>query len=208
MDADKMDKFMREMFSNSPTFNMDTNMDGCDCGDSCDCSGENDCGCGDEHKETKVYGFNMTIGPDGKPIVKEYGNMPSSFDLSSLFNMGPTMNKIPQFGASIPTKKNHIKENHDTVGSYGSNIDFIDNPAEGTGKIVAEMPGVSKDDIKITYRERYMHIQANGDTKEYKESIELPAIDEKSIKATYKNSILEVTFEYDHNIKATSVKVE
>ena len=193
MDADKMDKFMRDMFSNSPTFNMDTNMDGCDCGDSCDCSGENDCGCGDEHKETKVYGFNMTIGPDGKPIVKEWGNMPRLFG------------GMPQFGGA--TKENPTKENPDTCW-YGSNIDFIDNPAEGKGKIIAEMPGVSKDDIKITYRERYMHIQANGDTKEYKESIELPAIDEKSIKATYKNSILEVTFEYDHNIKATSVKVE
>ena len=181
---------MRDMFSNSPTFNMDTNMDGCDCED-CDCSDENDCGCGGEHK---VYGINMQIGPNGVPVIKEWGNTPPLFGLPSIFN------GMPQFGGS--TKKKTLEK------PITTNIDFIDNPAEGKGKIIAEMPGVNKDDIKVTYREQKMHIQANGEVKEYKERIGVPAIDEKSIKATYKNGILEVVFNYDHNIKSTSVKVE
>lgn len=185
---------MRDLFSNSPTFNMDMNMDGCDCGDSCECSGENDCGCGGQHSEAKVYGFDMTIGPDGKPIIKEYGNIPP------LFGGMRAMNKMPQFGGSMKHKLPEKTEK--------TNIDFIDNPAEGKGKIIAEMPGVNKDDIKVTYRENKMHIQANGDVREYKESVGLPRIDSKSIKASYKNGILEVIFDYDHNVKATSVQVE
>lgn len=197
-----MDEFIKRMFSNESTFDMgmDFHMDGCDCGDSCNCSPNDDCGCGGEHKEEKtmIYGIDIKIGPDGKPIVKEWGNVPSPFDGFQGLN---AMNKIPEFGATKKMPQNtEIQEK--------TNIDFIDNPAEGKGKIIAEMPGVEKDDITITYREQKMHIQANGEKRQYKESVGLPRIDEKSIKALYKNGVLEVTFDYDHNIKTTNVKVE
>lgn len=199
-----MDKFMRDLFSNSPTF-MSDHMDDCNCGESCDCSPDDDCGCGGEHKDgkTMIYGFDVKIGPDGKPVIKEYGNIPSPFNGSpfdGFGSFGSLSGYKPEFGGTMKTKTPEKTEK--------TNIDFIDNPAEGKGKIIAEMPGVNKDDIKLTYRENKMHIQANGETKEYKESVGLPKIDEKSIKALYKNGILEVTFEYDHDIKATSVKVE
>lgn len=185
-----VEKFIKDMFSNSPTFmtnmNMDMDMeaDGCNCGDSCDCSHDDDkCGCGGK-KQTFVYGFDMKVGEDGKPVFTEWGNMPN-----------PITGEMPNSMAKPKIEEKAV-------------VDFIDNPAEGKGKIIAEMPGVNKDDIKLTFREGVMHIHANGEVREYKEKQILPRIDEKSIKASYKNGILEITFNYDDSIKSTNVKVE
>lgn len=179
-----IDEFMKKMFSNEPIFEMDIDMDACSCGDSCDCSHEDDkCGCGGKKSQTFVYGFDYRY-KDGKPVLREWGNMPN-----------PITGDMPKSMTKPKVAEKAV-------------IDFIDNPAESKGKIVAEMPGVNKEDIKVTVRSGTLYIQANGDVREYNEKQELPSIDEKSIKATYKNGILEVTFDYDHNVKSTSVNVE
>lgn len=194
---DKLEEFVRNLMSNSPSFSIKMDMDeNCSCGDSCECTPENDsCGCNDETtKKTVYYGLDIKVGPDGKPVVKEWGNIPSPFDG---FNGG-----MPSFGATMkPKEKSEVKPSKAV-------IDFIDNPSEGKGKIIAELPGVSKDDIKVTVRNRTLYIQAINGDKMYKEEQHLPSIEEDTLKAKYTNGILEITFEYDHKIKSTSVKIE
>ncbi len=59
--------------------------------------------------------------------------------------------------------------------------------------MVAEVPGVSKDDIEIKVKPKQLIIKAKGKDRKYYKTIDLPkeVIPEKA-KASYKNGVLEV----------------
>ena len=58
--------------------------------------------------------------------------------------------------------------------------------------VVAELPGVSKDKIKVKVTENKVVIRASNGKKYYKE-IELPAeVDPKTAKAKYNNGVLDI----------------
>ena len=108
-----------------------------------------------------VYGFSITIGPDGKPIIKEFGNV----------------RRI----AGRPK----ISEEREPL------VDVIED--KDTITVVAEVPGVSKEDIDVKIKGRTLVISAaSGDRKYYKE-VELPAdVKPETAKASYRNGVLEV----------------
>ena len=109
------------------------------------------------------YGYTMTIGPDGQPIVKEYGNVRPGTPLES-----------------------------DTREPL---VETISDDKSKIIKLVAEMPGVEKSDVKITVENQIVQIIAERDGKKYQTKVPLTKeVDERSAKATYKNGILEVTF--------------
>ncbi|HUT80130.1 MAG TPA: archaeal heat shock protein Hsp20 [Candidatus Bathyarchaeia archaeon] len=118
------------------------------------------------------YGRIVTTGPDGKPIIKEYGNM--------LPNEGFANSR--QIPAAMPETQEE------------SLIDaFIEDK---TVRIIAEMPGVDKNDIEIKATETKVTLRANNGTKDYSAEKELTVkIKPKSAKANYKNGILEIIFE-------------
>lgn len=63
-------------------------------------------------------------------------------------------------------------------------------------RVIADLPGVEKNDINLKCDGETMTISAVSDHREYDERITLPArVDESSAKATYNNGVLEVTFE-------------
>jgi HSP20 family protein len=63
-------------------------------------------------------------------------------------------------------------------------------------RVIADLPGVEKNDIDLKCDGEAMTISAASDHREYDERISLPArVDESSAKATYNNGVLEVTFE-------------
>ncbi|CAI48096.1 Hsp20-type molecular chaperone [Natronomonas pharaonis DSM 2160] len=63
-------------------------------------------------------------------------------------------------------------------------------------RVVADLPGVDKDDLTIQCDGRRVTIAATTDHSDYKERIELPArVDEHSASATFNNGVLEVEFE-------------
>lgn len=117
-----------------------------------------------------VYGFSITIGPDGKPIIKEFGNIRRT--------------------AGRPK----ITEEREPL------VDVIED--KNTITIVAEVPGVSKENIDIKIRDMRLVISAaSGDRKYYKE-IELPAkVKPESAKASYKNGVLEIRLEKEKEEK-------
>jgi HSP20 family protein len=113
------------------------------------------------------YGYQMTVGPDGKPQVKEWGNVRPA---SSPGLMSPD-------GAREPF------------------VDETLNEKEKTLQMVTEMPGIEKSDIQVNVTEGIVSISAEHDDRKYSTKIPLKyKVDENSAKAKYKNGILELTF--------------
>lgn len=66
---------------------------------------------------------------------------------------------------------------------------------EGVLTVLVEMPGVSKEEIKLSSTENLLSISADGRIRRYSVDIDLPYdIDPSTAKASYSNGILEVKF--------------
>ena len=128
------------------------------------------------------YGYQITVGPDGKPHVREFGNVkPSSRGL------------VEQSGVREPL------------------VDTVVDEKENTLTITAEMPGVTKQDIKVNVGEEYVSIHAEKGEKKYHTDIPINVtLDDTSAKATYANGILElkIKLKAPPKPKAREVKVE
>ena len=60
---------------------------------------------------------------------------------------------------------------------------------------MAEVPGVSKEDLRVTADESSVTIESVTGEPHYHKKVDLPEmVDPKTAKSTYKNGILEVTF--------------
>ncbi|MEM2927614.1 MAG: archaeal heat shock protein Hsp20 [Nitrososphaerota archaeon] len=127
-----------------------------------------------------VYGYSMTIGPDGKPIIREFGNVRPS------------------------TKKPYV----DIKGEREPLIDVFST--NGEIRVIAEIPGVEKDQIKLNATEKKLTIRAETETRKYYKEVELPEeVDVESAKSTYKNGVLEVIFKKKkEKLEGKSIKVE
>ena len=124
------------------------------------------------------YGYTMTVGPDGKPVVKEYGNVQPS-QLQSSDTREPI-------------------------------VDTIVDEKEKVVKLVAEMPGVEKTDVKIVVEDKIVDLSAEHDEKKYHVKVPLKhKVDEDSAKASYKNGILQLVFKIvEEKPKGKTVEVE
>ena len=125
------------------------------------------------------YGYTMTVGPDGKPIVKEYGNAKPEL-------------------VSAPNTREPI-------------VDTIIDEKEKLVKLVAEMPGVDKSDLKVVVQDKSVNLSAEHDEKKYQVNVPIQyKVEESSAKASYKNGILELIFKLaeDEKPKSTTVEVE
>ncbi len=125
------------------------------------------------------YGYSMTIGPDGKSVVKEYGNVRPSL--------------LPDAETREPL------------------ADVIVDDKEKVLKIVAEMPGVEKKDVRVEVVGRTVNIDAeHGDRKFHTKIPIKQKVDEDSVKATYANGILELKFKLkeEDRPKGKTVTVE
>lgn len=113
-----------------------------------------------------VYGYSVTIGPDGKPQIRELGNVKPR--------------------ARFRKPKINIREDREPL------VDVMETTKEI--KVIAELPGVEKDDIKLYGTEDTLTIKVDIPERGYYKKIELPSkVDTKKTKASYKNGVLEVT---------------
>ncbi|NIW11257.1 MAG: Hsp20 family protein, partial [Gammaproteobacteria bacterium] len=61
-------------------------------------------------------------------------------------------------------------------------------------KVIAELPGVEKEDIKLHGTEDMLTISVDTPQRKYYKELELPeSVDPKSAETSYKNGVLEVT---------------
>ncbi len=123
------------------------------------------------------YGYTMTVGPDGKPVVKEFGNVKPGL--------------LPTSNTREPL------------------VDIIVDEKEKVVKLIAEMPGVEKTDVKVVVENKIVDLSAEHDEKKY--HVKLPVkhkVDENSAKASYKNGILQIVFKLVEEEKPKGKKVE
>ena len=140
--------------------------------------------------EPIYFGYTMTVGPDGKPVIQEYGNVKPD-----------TLPTNDSCGCANHTQE-PIAEKREPL------IDTLVDDKEQTLKIVAEMPGVEKTDVKVVVDEDIIHIDAEHGEKSYHVNVPIQnTVDSDSPKATYTNGILELTFNLDTKPKGKSVDV-
>ncbi len=75
--------------------------------------------------------------------------------------------------------------------------------------VIAELPGVSKDQIDLRATEDALYISAESEERRYREEVKLPAkIDPKSAKASYKAGVLEVKLRKLEKPKGFRIEIE
>lgn len=126
-----------------------------------------------------VYGYSISVNTlDGKPIVKQFGNVvrPSSPSPSS-----PSTTKGNNNQPIIMDERKPL-----TDITYSKDI----------FKVTAEMPGIAKDHIKTRIHKNQLEISANRDArKKYYQRIDLPQdVNTDTLKSNYVNGILEIEF--------------
>jgi HSP20 family protein len=115
-----------------------------------------------------VYGYSITIGPDGKPQIREFGNMK------------------PELSPKPGRPRIDVKKAREPL------VDVT--MTNGDIKVIAELPGVEKEDIKLSATEGTLNLTVDTPTRKYHKEVDLPAkVIPKQLKWTYKNGILEVT---------------
>ena len=95
-----------------------------------------------------VYGYSMTIGPDGRPKVREFGNVKSPFSSKGFFTR-PLVSSEREPLADVTTTDKEVK-------------------------VVVEMPGVSKENIKVNVYDNSLEVTTTGTDRKYHEVIEIP----------------------------------
>lgn len=132
-----------------------------------------------------IYGYSITLGPDGKPKLQEFGNVKRS-------------NKAAPFGAS-----------RTALEAKGEREPLIDVTSDKeTVRVIAEIPGVDKKEIKLRCSERLLTISVDSNRRYYKE-VELPTeVDPKIGKAKYTNGVLEVVLTKVKKHSGETIKIE
>jgi HSP20 family protein len=126
-----------------------------------------------------VYGYSVTIGPDGKPVVREFGNV--------------------RKGEGTPWKE--IQDRREPL------VDVVSSDRDV--KVIAEMPGVSKEDIAVTVTERAITISVDREDRKYHKELELPAlVDPAGARSSYNNGVLEVTLPLKSGGSGVRLKID
>src|SRR5918998_1576465 len=105
-----------------------------------------------------------------------------------------------------------VREVGPLVYGYSMTIGPDGRPTDKEVKVVVEMPGIDKKDIKISAYDNSVEIStANTAQRKYRSVIELPSeADAETVKSTYNNGILEINFKKKEQTKpkAKEIKVE
>jgi len=111
-----------------------------------------------------VYGYSMTMGPDGKPAIREFGNIKPS-----------RLRGLPATG-----------EQREPLVDVVTGDELV--------QVTAEVPGVEKKDIDLNTTENSLTISVDTEDRKYYKEVPLPEkVDPESAEATYKNGVLEVS---------------
>ena len=127
------------------------------------------------------YGYQLTMGPDGKPKIREFGNV-------------------------RPTARGLVEQTRVRQPL----VDTVLNEKENTLTITAEMPGIDKENIQVNLAGQYVSIHAEKGDKKYHADIPVNAEVGNSIKAVYTNGILELKIKLKEasKPKGKAIKVE
>jgi len=126
-----------------------------------------------------VYGFTMRIGPDGKPQIEEFGNVPRRFGV----------------------KEESITEYREPL------TDVIEG--DKTVSVTVELPGVNKEDIDVEITEDTITIKVDTAERKYYKEITLPCkVKTDTAKASYHNGVLDIVLERQEPRKKKGKKLK
>lgn len=142
-----------------------------------------------------VYGYAMTVGPDGRPQVMEFGNDVSFADeelykenagmASSIF--GDYWSKSGPSAPKTPAEREPVAD----VNSTDREV-----------KVVMEMPGVKEEDIAINSYDGKLEVLTNAHNRNYHKLVELPQdADTETARFKHNNGVLEVIFKKKRTAK-------
>ena len=151
---------------------------------------------GVEELSSFVYGYSMMVELEDKPHVREIRNVRNDSvgsRRSSKKRKGVSKYNRPQ----ITSEREPLAE----VNVYDKEV-----------KVVLEMPGVSKEHIKIMAYKNSVEVSSDHPQRKY-QVIDIPRVaDIKTIRSTYKNGILEIVFKkkekLKHNNKRREIRIE
>jgi HSP20 family protein len=130
-----------------------------------------------------VYGYSMTVGPDGKSHMREFGNIK------------------PETWMGKPHLD--IKEKREPL------VDIVIN--DGEIKVIVELPGVEKKEIKLKGTENDLLVSVDTPKRKFYKKLEMPVkVDPKTAKSSYKNGVLEVTIQKkkEEEPKGEQIKID
>ena len=130
-----------------------------------------------------VYGYSVKIGPDGKPVIREFGNMK------------------PSLGTEDEAPLN-IQERREPL------VDLIEE--NDSIKVLAELPGVEKEDIQLYATPYSLTINVDNPNRRFYKELELPVeVDESTARSSYRNGVLETVIQKKKRQRSgTQVKIE
>ena len=127
------------------------------------------------------YGFTMTQGPDGRPLIREFGQNP--FQDHEQLNIG------------VPTEEEILTQ-----------VDVDTN--QNKVRILAEIPGISKEDIKINATENKVIIKAQKNSQIISKEFPLEVkINPETANANYNNGVLDLTLEIEEGNRGKEIKI-
>jgi HSP20 family protein len=137
-----------------------------------------------------VYGYSYTVGADGKPRFREFGNVrPSQRSLggrrSGLGAPPPMLTADREPMADVTTTDKEVK-------------------------VTVEMPGITKQEIKVSAYEGVVEVSTIEKAKrKYHRIIDLPSeTDIETARSTYSNGILEIIFDKKTSLRGREIKVD
>jgi HSP20 family protein len=136
-----------------------------------------------------VYGYSAIVGPDGKPRITEFGNVKQGTRIGSKEGSGTRKR-----GRQLTAEREPL-------------ADVITTDKEV--KVVVELPGVNKENIKVNAYEGSAEVVAETQDRKYRRVVDIPAdTDAESVKSTFKNGLLEIAFKRKAKPKGKEIKVE
>jgi HSP20 family protein len=128
-------------------------------------------GAGDPHARMWTYGYSMTVGPDGKPVVREWGT-------------------------GLPGQETPLGITQPEPQAVEPLTQVDCDAARMKARVLVEMPGVTKESIKVRATENTVRITASHGGKDYDLEVPLNAkVDPNSAKATYNNGVLDLSLD-------------
>jgi HSP20 family protein len=130
-----------------------------------------------------VYGYSVKIGPDGKPVIREFGNMK------------PGLAGEGESPLSLTDRREPL-------------VDVIEDA--DTVKVLAELPGVDKQDIKVIVTPSGLTLDVGNATRKYYKELEFPAeVEEEAAESSYRNGVLEIVFRKKRKeTRGTQLRIE
>jgi HSP20 family protein len=120
--------------------------------------------------ETKYWGYEAHMGPDGIPHVRTFGNV-----------------------GELGTKRPKQLKDLEPEGVREPYADVIVDEKAGEVIVTAEMPGVDKKDVKLHATEKELEIKAETKDRKYHKLVPLTReIDPEKTHSTYNNGIMEI----------------